>query len=90
LLEAKGVGVWGVYCVFSIQLASLVLKVHEEDLLGAWRACWRSMVEHKVMIKTMWWKPESETSLLETSMKAIFVYVIKSLLHNGINGVGKG
>ncbi len=28
---------WGFegYCVFSIQLASLVLKIHEEDLLGA-------------------------------------------------------
>jgi hypothetical protein len=32
---------WGFegYCVFSIQLASLVLKVHEECFLGAWRAC---------------------------------------------------
>ncbi len=28
---------WGFegYCVFSIQLSSLVLKIHEEDLLGA-------------------------------------------------------
>lgn len=46
------------------------------------------MIEHKIMIKTMWQKPEWETSLLETSMKAISVNEIKSLLLNGINGVG--
>ncbi len=32
---------WGFegYCVFSIQIASLVFKVHEEGFLGAGRAC---------------------------------------------------